>query len=121
MFSFGATGPECVGAVGGMTLPDSIVGRVGRYFVHHTEEAPTTSTDSQDEDASDAIDWQDEEGREYRPVLLSHNPGGGTAVTGLAVLVLGNATDFRYPAEIAAAISRFYADAGDTSMLVMPD
>jgi hypothetical protein len=121
MFSLGATGPECLGAVGGMTLPDSITLRVGRYLAHHTEEAPTTSTDSQDEDASDAIDWQDEDGREFRPVLLSHNPGGGVAVTGLAVLVLGKAAEFRYPAEIAAAISRFYADAGDTSMMVMPE
>jgi hypothetical protein len=121
MFTFGATAPECVGAVGGATLPDSIAQRVRRYLVHHTEDAPTTSTDSQDESPSDSIDWRDEEGREYRPVLLSHNPGGGMAVTGLALLVLGNAAEFRYPAEIAAAISRFYAEAGDTSMLVVPE
>lgn len=121
MFTFGAVGAECVGAVGGLSLPESITVRVGRYLVHHSEEAPTTSSDSQDDDASDALDWQDEEGREYRPVLLSHNPGGGMTVTGLAVLVLGTVSEFRYPTEIAAAISRFYADAGDTSMLVATD
>ena len=121
MFTFGATGAECVGAVGGVTLPESITSRVGRYLAHHSEEAPTTSTDSQDDDASDSIDWRDDEGREYRPVLLSHNPGGGMAVTGLAVLALGKPGEFRYPAEIAAAISRFYADSGDTSMLIMSE
>jgi hypothetical protein len=121
MFTFGATGAECVGAVGGVSLPESMTSRVGRYLVHHTEESPTTSTDSQDEDASDSIDWRDEQGREYRPVLLRHNAGGGLTITGLAVLALGKPGEFRYPAEIAAAISRFYADAGDTSMLVMPE
>jgi hypothetical protein len=121
MFTLGATGPEQMGAVGGMQFPESMWIRVARYLSHHTEGAPTTSTDSQEEDASDAIDWQDEQGREYRPVLLCHNPGGGMAVTGLAVLVLGKPEEFRYPAEIAAAISRFYADAGDTSLLVVAD
>jgi len=54
-------------------------------------------------------------------VLLSHNPGGGVAITGLAVLAIDQPSGFRYPVEIAAAISRFYAEAGDTSMLVMAD
>jgi hypothetical protein len=121
LFTFGAQGPECIGAVGGFALPDSMQARVARYLSQQTARAPTTSTDSQDTDEPEAIDWSDEQGQAYRPVLLSHEAAGRLLVMGLAVLALGRPQDFRYPADIAAAISRFWADRGDTSMIMLAD
>ncbi|HKU36508.1 MAG TPA: serine/threonine-protein kinase [Polyangiales bacterium] len=121
LFTFGEHGAECIGAVGGIALPESILPRVQRYLALHTERAPTTSTDTEESLEAEGRDWGDEHGRLYQPVLLRHEAGGSSIVMGLALLALTRSEEFRYPAEIAAAISRFWADRGDTSLIVLAD
>ena len=51
--------------------------------------------------------------RRYRPVLLTHQAPAGTALTGLALLLISAETAFTYPSRLAAELSRTVSDAGD--------
>jgi hypothetical protein len=49
-------------------------------------------------------------------VLLSHDAGGGFAITGVALLRLTANTTFQYPASTAAELSRLLHEAGDVEL-----
>jgi hypothetical protein len=123
MFTLGPDGPECIATVGDLVLPPSMEPRVTAFLSAYTEETPTTSTDSQLAGgiAAMSVCWSDERGQDYRPVLLSHSQAGSVFVMGVALLAVSKSQPFQPPSEVASAISRFWADSGDTSMLLLSD
>ena len=121
MFTLGPDGPECIATVGELALPPSIEAKVGAFLATYTQEAPTTSTDSQLAAGIASPMWSDERGQEYRPVLLSHSQAGSMFLMGAALLAVTKSQAFQAPTEVASAISRFWADSGDTSLLLLND
>jgi hypothetical protein len=121
MFTLGPDGPECIATVGDLVLPPSMEPRVTAFMSAYTEEAPTTSTDSQVAAgvAATSVCWSDVQGQDYRPVLLSHSQAGSMFVMGVALLAVSKSQPFQSPSEVASAISRFWADSADTSMLLL--
>ncbi|HKP56039.1 MAG TPA: AAA family ATPase [Polyangiales bacterium] len=122
MFELGGQGPECIASVGETTAAAvaELLPRIQMYWMEETENIDTTDTDSQVEEAPQA--WSDSSGRLHRPILLSHRTSDNRiAVTGVALLCVPPHAKFSYPAETAAEISRFAADVGDSSVVVLFD
>ncbi len=59
--------------------------------------------------------WVSKTGGQYRPVLLGHNTEDGFAVTGLAILCVGEEADAKVPNETVIAVSRVLLEAGDVT------
>jgi hypothetical protein len=121
MFTLGPDGPECIATVGDRVLPPSMEPKVIAFLSSYTQEAPTTSTDSQLAAGIASTVWSDDHGQDYRPVLLSHSQGGSMFLMGVALLAVAKNQVFQAPADVATAISRFWADSGDTSLLLLSD
>jgi hypothetical protein len=62
-----------------------------------------------------ACEWRGSGKQRYVPVLLSHQPAQGFAVTGLAVLVVELGGHFTYPGRIAEEFSRVTLEHGDAA------
>lgn len=112
--------PVCAASIGDVGDPLSFVPQVEAYLTLQLDADNVTSTKSESE-APESRDWSDAAGRTWTTVLLAHSSGGALAITG--VVVLGRAPDgtFAHPGQTAAAISRFYADRGATSLMLAAD
>jgi hypothetical protein len=120
LFLIGEEAPYAVARIGSTPEPDSLLERVQNYLASQIEANERTST------ASDAPDpelneWRDPDGLTYRPVLISHYDAGNVIITGVAVLVVPAQGEFVHPGPTATSVSRFYADKGATSMMMMAD
>jgi hypothetical protein len=124
LFTLGASGFELTAAVGGEAPSQGLLESAGEYLAAHMQRRPddTTSTDSDAEDpVSSLASTIIAEGRTYRAVLLSHNTDSHVAVMGVAILAVAASGGFTYPAQVANAISRFWAECGYSSMLELHD
>ena len=109
---------QCTAAIGDRQLPSGLAQRVVDYLDVQHEHDDTTATDS--EEYVD-VEWRDAEGRRYRPVLLSHDVQGSLCVVGAAVLEIGDGCTFKYPAETASAVSRFWSEFANSRLLLSND
>jgi hypothetical protein len=85
-----------------------------RYF--ESESGDPSLSDSfmgPDAFATAAYAWHSAGAERYVPVLLSHQPAEGFAVTGLVVLMLEPNAQFVYPGRIAEEFSRASVEHGD--------
>jgi hypothetical protein len=124
LFTLGASGFELTAAVGGEAPSQALLESAGEYLAAHMQRRPddTTSTDSDAQDAAASLaSTIIAEGRTYRTVLLSHNTDSHVAVMGVAILAVAASGAFTYPAQVANAISRFWAECGYSSMLELHD
>jgi uncharacterized protein YukE len=71
-----------------------------------TQQADHTLSTCHTEVNDAVMAWTGADGRSYQPVVLGHDDDDGFAVTGLCVLVVDPAADFRHPALIATCLSR---------------
>jgi hypothetical protein len=114
------TTPYCMAQVGVVTTdPAMFVSQVCAFLESQNADDDATSTKTQAEEA-EAPEWRDSEGRHWRPVLLSHYVAGQLTITGVAALLV-TGSQFVQPARTAATISKFYADRGATSMMLLAD
>jgi hypothetical protein len=124
LFTLGATGFEMSAAVGGEEPSARLLECASEYLAEHMQlrADDTTFTDSAAlPEASTAAATIIDAGRAYRPVLLSHNADSHVAVMGVAMLAVPASGEFKYPAQVAGAISRFWAECGYSSMLELRD
>ncbi|HKU36706.1 MAG TPA: ATP-binding protein, partial [Polyangiales bacterium] len=117
LFGLGVEQAECLATVGELGPPESLLARVTDYLLAQAHDTPTTSSDAQ---ASDA-DWLDPQGRRYRAVLLCHEAAGSWVVMGVALLALRETGEYRPPAQMASAISRYLADNGASALLAVDE
>jgi hypothetical protein len=57
-------------------------------------------------------------GEQYRLILLGHNTKRGYGITGVAVMLLDQENEFRYPADIIEIVSRFMEESGSVDTFV---
>jgi hypothetical protein len=120
LYMLGKDTPYCMAQVGHVTTePGMFVSQVLGFLESQNADDDATSTQTQTE-AAEAPEWRDSEGRHWRPVLLSHYASGQLTITGVAVLLVTGG-EFMQPARTAASISKFYADRGATSMMLLAD
>ncbi|HKU44878.1 MAG TPA: hypothetical protein VJR89_42255, partial [Polyangiales bacterium] len=117
LFAVTPSGLECTANVGAVALGESLVSRAREYLASQVDGEITTSTENEDDRRASA-DWTDDTGQRYRPVLLSHQQAGRVAVTGLAVIAVPSSGSFVYPARTASEISSYFANLGDSAMLL---
>jgi len=64
-------------------------------------------------------EWRGEGTVRYVPVLLSHQVEQGTAISGVAVLMVDGTGRFAYPAALASELSRLCHEAGDIAVWIV--
>jgi hypothetical protein len=121
LFTYSDDRVQLGAGVGDLSLPRELQARAQTYLGAHTQVGQSTLSDSESVSQVDDLIWHDERGNVYRPVLLSHNSADNLVVMGVALLALSDSAPFRYPAQVAAAISRFWAEHGHTSMVVVSE
>lgn len=116
LFTFSGETLEHAATVGPLPLAPSLLRWASDYVALHADDSITTSSRSDEDEAP--IECRDSQGRRYQPILLSHNTPSGLAITGIALLAADGAPLIN-PAQVASAISRFWARYADSSMLVL--
>ena len=118
LFSMGVEQAECLATVGEIALPDELLPRVTDYLLSQSQDTPTTSSDADDTSSSE---WLDEVGSRYRPVLLCHDATDSWSVMGVALIALAETGVFFQPSRMASAISRYWADHGESALMFVND
>jgi hypothetical protein len=120
LYMLGKDAPHCMAQVGQVIIDPAIfIANVLAFLESENADDAVTSTKTQAE-LLETPEWRDSEGRHWRAVLLSHYSGGQLTITDVAVL-LAPSGDFIQPARAAATISKFYADRGATSLMLLAD
>jgi hypothetical protein len=106
-------GPEYAATLGELVLTTSMREWLLAYLGAQTEDVATCS----DSGVYSAVpnDWHDELGQGYRLVLLAHSVQGVLSITGAAILALAPLPQFRYPAQVASALSRMWSERSDVT------
>jgi hypothetical protein len=120
-FALGPDGPVYVAQLGNASQSEALFAVVRAFIAEQTSGQHTTSTQSGVGDDAQNDRFVDPSGRDYRLVLLSHIENGETVMTGIVAIVAPASSSFHYPRETAAAISRYAAISGATSLLLLID
>ncbi|HKP61482.1 MAG TPA: hypothetical protein VJV78_32355, partial [Polyangiales bacterium] len=120
LFTVGSDGLQCTAAVGNLPLPPGLVQHVIDYVESQREYEDDTTQSRSLVSENVVLEWQDAAGRRYRPVLLSHAVQDNLRVVGVAVLEVPQGQPFKYPADTATAVSRFWVDSA-SSLLISGD
>ena len=115
--------PVCVAQVGSVPDGASLRPQVQAYLEVQSGSGEATVTGSDDEEGSAGGAWTDEDGRVWKPLLVSHFEGATLAITGVVVLEMqsDSAFELSQAAQTASAISQYFAGKGATSMMVLAD
>jgi hypothetical protein len=115
-------GAEPFGAAQVGNVPDAStwIGSVREFLAAQAESSTTTSTESEVSEPAET-DWNDETGRAWKPVLLSHYHADTMVIVGLAVLLPPAAGELVLPTQTATAISQFFAGKGAASLTLLED
>lgn len=121
-FSHGPEGVVCLAQLGGVSPTPKLQGCVEAYLARCGDDSDDTKTETEDELENEGpVELVDDAGRVYKPIIIRHVDGGQMVVTGLVVLVASEARRFIYPSEAAAAVSRYAAKHGATSLMLLVD
>jgi hypothetical protein len=121
LFLLTPEGPSCKGQVGDPFDPKELLAQVCDYMAQHSQRSATASSTHTGDFKPEALVWSDSGGRRFKPIPLSHSERGTFLMTGLGALTLPEAGGISIPAETVAAISRFYAGTGATSLMLLTD
>jgi hypothetical protein len=120
-FTLANEGPVCVAQLGSIVQSDELLAYVRAYLDRQIRSDDVTSTKSEADDSGAAERFVDGQGREHHLVALSHSENGRSIVTGVVVMLASASGHFNYPGDTAAAISRFAAASGATSLMLLSD
>ncbi len=113
--------PVLVAQVGSPEPPPSMDTAVAEYVSAELEVSETvtaTAIDSEDSGAT-TQQWRGPDGGHFVPAPLSHPAEGGRAMTGLAVLLVRDASRFAPRGAILEAVSRSLHDSGDAEVALV--
>jgi hypothetical protein len=117
LYAHGRHGLRRAASVGALE-PDAELDRwASTYFINQLCETEDTIIDSGVPPPPDTNDRHEHEGARFIRVLLMHRSDRGVGITGLALLVTRDETDFIYPAHIAIALSQTLAADDDIETL----
>jgi hypothetical protein len=129
LFTLGVDGPECSATVGELVPSAELLSRVDTFLTEQARRHVNTSSQSLADvpsalyavDTGDTVEWKDDTGRRYRPVLLHHKGDASWIVIGVALLVPSESVAFEYPGRLGTLIAQLWADCGVSSMLLLED
>ncbi len=121
LYTIGDNGPVLSARVGRALWSADMDTRVGDYLAAELDGRRDVTMTGTDMSVSSTLvsAWTEGGGDGSRPVLLGHHAKEGFAITGLAVLLLEAGKQYRFPAELVPAISRFALDCGDVSACIV--
>lgn len=78
----------------------------------------TVASSDSGSSSSAILDWTNEEGAVFHPLLLAHNSNEGFVLAGVAVLLVNPNRLFRFPGEEVVSVSRSLVETGDVEPIV---
>jgi hypothetical protein len=119
LFLLTGEGPICVARLGEQTVPEVVRATAEKHLLAQFDEVQTMTKSSWAFIPERRLASVGEHGPEYLPVLLSHPVERGTAITGVAVLVVSEDKRFSYPTRLAIELSRRAEQMGDVTGMVV--
>ena len=120
LFLLSAEGLTCVAKLGEQTVPQSVREAAEQHLTAQLSDVQTMTKSSWAFAPDHELEAGENAGApEYLPVLLSHPAEQGTAITGVAVLVVPADKRFSYPTRLAAELSKRIERVGDVSRMIV--